>query len=73
MFTESSELTSLNVRNAIANIQGGSYRDTAAFFSKNVILTVFFAIVIAYLFLLYRDSCVWLMSKEDKSKSSSSK
>ena len=72
MFTESSELTSLNVRNAIANIQGGDYRKTAAFLSKNVILTVFFVIIIAYLFLLYKDSCTWLMSKDDKSKSKSS-
>lgn len=73
MFTESSELTSLNVQNAIANIQGGDYRSTTAFLTKNVILTVFFTIIIAYLFLLYRDSCTWLVSREEKSKSESSK
>jgi hypothetical protein len=73
MLTESSELTSLNVQNAIANIKGGDYRSTTTFLTKNVVLTVFFAIIIAYLFLLYRDSCTWLVSRDEKSKSDSSK
>ena len=73
MFTESSELTSLNLKSAIANIQGGSYRDTAALFSRKAAITFIFVIIAAYLFLLYRDSCVWLLSREKKNKSSSSK
>jgi hypothetical protein len=72
MFTESSELTSLNVKNAIANIQGGDYKTTAVFLTKNVILYIFFVIIVAYLFLLYKDSCAW-MERRAKSKSASSK